>query len=37
VRLYDGSMAEWSADARRPVASARTRWDDLLKLVGLGY
>jgi thiosulfate/3-mercaptopyruvate sulfurtransferase len=37
VRLYDGSMAEWTADARRPVASARTRWDDLLKLVGLGY
>jgi thiosulfate/3-mercaptopyruvate sulfurtransferase len=36
VRLYDGSMAEWSADARRPVASARTRWDDLKLALGLG-
>jgi thiosulfate/3-mercaptopyruvate sulfurtransferase len=36
VRLYDGSMVEWSTDAGRAVASARTRWDDLLKLVGLG-
>ena len=24
VRLYDGSMVEWTADASRPVASART-------------
>ena len=36
VRLYDGSMAEWSADARRPVASARTRWDDVKKVLGFG-
>jgi thiosulfate/3-mercaptopyruvate sulfurtransferase len=36
VRLYDGSMAEWTADARRPVASERTRWDDLMKTLGLG-
>jgi thiosulfate/3-mercaptopyruvate sulfurtransferase len=36
VRLYYGSMVEWTADARRPVVSQRTRWDDLKKLVGLG-
>jgi thiosulfate/3-mercaptopyruvate sulfurtransferase len=36
VRLYDGSMVEWTADARRPVASSRTRWDDLKKVLGLG-
>ena len=36
VRLYYGSMVEWTADARRPLESARTRWDDLKKAVGLG-
>jgi thiosulfate/3-mercaptopyruvate sulfurtransferase len=36
VRLYDGSMAEWSADARRPLASSRTKWDDLMKVLGRG-
>lgn len=36
VSLYDGSMVEWTADGRRPVASSRTRWDDLMKLLGLG-
>jgi thiosulfate/3-mercaptopyruvate sulfurtransferase len=36
VRLYDGSMVEWSADPRRPVASSRTRLDDLKKVLGLG-
>jgi thiosulfate/3-mercaptopyruvate sulfurtransferase len=36
VRLYDGSMVEWSADPRRPVASSRTRLDDLKKALGLG-
>ena len=36
VRLYDGSMVEWAAEAKRPVASSRTRWDDLKKMVGLG-
>ena len=36
VRLYDGSMAEWTADERRPVASSRTRWDDVKKALGLG-
>ena len=36
VRLYDGSMVEWTADARRPVASERTRWDDVKKALGLG-
>jgi thiosulfate/3-mercaptopyruvate sulfurtransferase len=36
VRLYDGSMVEWTADANRPVASERTKWDDLKKALGLG-
>jgi len=36
VRLYDGSMVEWTADANRPVESARTKWDDLKKAIGLG-
>jgi thiosulfate/3-mercaptopyruvate sulfurtransferase len=37
VRLYDGSMVEWTADAGRAVASARTRWDDIKKVLGMGY
>jgi thiosulfate/3-mercaptopyruvate sulfurtransferase len=36
VTLYYGSMVEWTADARHPVESGRTRWDDLKKAVGLG-
>jgi thiosulfate/3-mercaptopyruvate sulfurtransferase len=36
VRLYYGSMVEWTADVRRPVESGRSRWDDLKKAVGLG-
>jgi thiosulfate/3-mercaptopyruvate sulfurtransferase len=36
VRLYDGSMAEWTAGARRPLNSARTRWDDMKKRLGFG-
>jgi thiosulfate/3-mercaptopyruvate sulfurtransferase len=36
VRLYDGSMVEWTADSRRPVASSRTRWDDVKKALGFG-
>lgn len=36
VRLYDGSMVEWTADAHRPVESSRTKWDDLKKALGLG-
>jgi thiosulfate/3-mercaptopyruvate sulfurtransferase len=36
VRLYDGSMVEWAADPHRPIASARTRFDDLKKALGLG-
>jgi thiosulfate/3-mercaptopyruvate sulfurtransferase len=29
-------MVEWTADARRPVDSQRTKWDDLKKALGLG-
>ena len=36
VKLYDGSMAEWSMDPHRPVVSDRTKWDDLKKKLGLG-
>jgi thiosulfate/3-mercaptopyruvate sulfurtransferase len=36
VKLYDGSMVEWTIDPRRPVASARTRWDDVKKALGFG-
>ncbi len=36
VKLYYGSMVEWTADARRPIESLRTRWDDLKKVIGLG-
>jgi thiosulfate/3-mercaptopyruvate sulfurtransferase len=36
VKVYDGSMVEWTADPHRPVESARTKWDDLKKKLGLG-
>jgi thiosulfate/3-mercaptopyruvate sulfurtransferase len=36
VKLYDGSMTEWSSDPRRPVESSRTKWDDLKKTLKLG-
>ena len=36
VKLYPGSMVEWTADARRPVESRRTKWDDLKKTLGFG-
>jgi thiosulfate/3-mercaptopyruvate sulfurtransferase len=36
VRLYSGSMVEWTTDASRPLASARTKWDDLKKTLGFG-
>jgi thiosulfate/3-mercaptopyruvate sulfurtransferase len=36
VRLYAGSMVEWTSNANRMVDSARTKWDDLKKTLGLG-
>ena len=36
VKLYYGSMVDWTADASRPLASARTKWDDLKKTLGFG-
>lgn len=36
VRLYDGSMGDWTADGRRPIESSRTKWDDLKKALGMG-
>jgi thiosulfate/3-mercaptopyruvate sulfurtransferase len=36
VRLYYGSMVDWTSDATRPLASARTKWDDLKKALGFG-
>ena len=37
VRLYAGSMVEWTANPNRPVASSRTRLDDLKKALGLRF
>jgi thiosulfate/3-mercaptopyruvate sulfurtransferase len=37
ARLFPGSMVEWSAGgSTRPVASSRTKLDDLKKTLGLG-
>lgn len=36
VKLFAGSMVEWTSDANRPLASERTKWDDLKKALGLG-
>src|SRR5581483_4267484 len=36
ARLYAGSMVEWTSKPDRPVASSRTKWDDLKKALGLG-
>jgi thiosulfate/3-mercaptopyruvate sulfurtransferase len=36
ARLYAGSMVEWTSNPNRPIASARTKWDDLKKKLGLG-
>jgi thiosulfate/3-mercaptopyruvate sulfurtransferase len=36
VKLYYGSMVDWTSDPSRPLASARTKWDDLKKKLGLG-
>jgi thiosulfate/3-mercaptopyruvate sulfurtransferase len=36
TRLYAGSMVEWTTNASRPIESARTKWDDLKKKLGLG-
>jgi len=36
VRLYYGSMVDWTSDVSRPLASARTKWDDLKKTLGFG-
>jgi thiosulfate/3-mercaptopyruvate sulfurtransferase len=34
VKVYDGSMLEWAMDPQRPVASDRTKWDDLKQKLG---
>ena len=36
TRLYAGSMVDWTSNASRPIASSRTKWDDLKKVLGLG-
>jgi thiosulfate/3-mercaptopyruvate sulfurtransferase len=36
ARLFPGSMVEWTSNASRPVASSRTKWDDLKKKLGFG-
>ena len=37
IKLYYGSMADWTSVATRPVASSRTKWDDLKKVLGFGH
>jgi thiosulfate/3-mercaptopyruvate sulfurtransferase len=38
VRLFPGSMVEWSANkSGRPIASSRTKLDDLKRALGLGH
>jgi len=36
ARLYAGSMVDWTHNPNRPIASSRTKWDDLKKALGLG-
>jgi len=36
VKLYYGSMVDWTSDVSRPLASSRTKWDDLKKALGFG-
>lgn len=36
VRLYYGSMVDWTSDPSRKLASSRTKWDDLKKTLGFG-
>jgi len=36
ARLYAGSMVEWTSSASRPIASSRTKWDDIKKSLGMG-
>jgi thiosulfate/3-mercaptopyruvate sulfurtransferase len=36
AKLYAGSMVDWTHDPSRPLASERTKWDDLKKALGLG-
>ena len=36
MRLYYGSMVDWTSDPSRPLASARTKWDDLKRTLGFG-
>ncbi len=36
VRLYAGSMVDWTANPSHPIESQRTKWDDLKKTLGLG-
>jgi thiosulfate/3-mercaptopyruvate sulfurtransferase len=36
VKLYYGSMEDWSSVPTRPVSSSRTKWDDIKKFFGRG-
>jgi thiosulfate/3-mercaptopyruvate sulfurtransferase len=36
ARLFPGSIVEWTSNPNRPVASSRTKWDDLKKKLGFG-
>jgi thiosulfate/3-mercaptopyruvate sulfurtransferase len=36
AKLYAGSMVDWTHDPSRPLASERTKWDDIKKALGIG-
>ncbi|HWM45400.1 MAG TPA: sulfurtransferase [Xanthobacteraceae bacterium] len=36
VKVYYGSMVDWVSVPSRPVASSRTKWDDIKKFFGKG-
>ncbi len=36
VKVYYGSIVDWTMNPNRPVTSSRTRWDDIKKFFGQG-
>ncbi len=36
VKVYYGSMVDWVSEPSRPIATSRTKWDDIKKFFGKG-
>jgi len=36
VKVYYGSMVDWTSQPSRPISSSRTKWDDIKKFFGHG-